>query len=471
MKRCNSAVKFKVCIQFPSLRAAVCAAKQSRKPINTGLPRFARNDGDGAEQIRNIFKELIKSAALAAAAVLLFASLLPGAASALTGFREISVDYQNLIIEINGRTIVPKDAAGNTVYPFVYEDRTYLPVRALVNALGCGVKWDDAAKTVIISSSGSPILTFGIPVKKGTVERINAEYANIAVTLDGRRLTIKNEPFLYNGSVYLPVREISDSLNCKVDYVAATNVIKITYDAKKQSSDSTAAPATTAKPPAQPEPQKPSAQGTQGAPGTQPAAPNGAGKPGGADNSGGNAADKTQTSGASPGKSGPEKSGASSGSINSGSSSTPESSGSFSGSDLAFIISGKTVKLDQNISIIKDLLGAPKEYDEVESCAYTGLDKFYVYKEIEVSTLPIDGDLICAIDALKNTVKTEKGVTIGSPLRQIEAAYGKDYTLENGVLIYWAGPKGNPKTPQLYFMLDRGDNVESFGMYNGKSAG
>jgi len=145
--------------------------------------------------------------------------------------------------------------------------------------------------------------------------------------------------------------------------------------------------------------------------------------------------------------------------------------GSFSGADMAFVISGKTVRLDQNVSVIKDLLGAPKSCEEVESCAYDGLDKFFVYDGVEVSTLPIDGDLICAIDVLKNTVKTEKGVTIGGSLAQIEAAYGKDYTLENGVLIYWAGPKGNPKTPQLYFMLDRNDNVKTFGMYNGKSAG
>jgi len=148
-----------------------------------------------------------------------------------------------------------------------------------------------------------------------------------------------------------------------------------------------------------------------------------------------------------------------------------ETGGSFSSADLAIIIKSKTVRLDQNISVIRDLLGAPKEFEEIESCAYTGMDKFFVYDGLEVSTLPINGDLICSIDIFKSIFKTDKNITVGSAIAQIEAAYGTDYTLENSVLIYWAGQKNNPKTAQLYFMLNRDNVVEAFGIYNGKSAG
>ena len=117
------------------------------------------------------------------------------------------------------------------------------------------------------------------------------------------------------------------------------------------------------------------------------------------------------------------------------------------------------------------MLGTPTRYEEIESCAYSGLDKFYVFGKIEVSTLPINGDSICAIDVFDNTASTSKNITAGNTIAQIEAAYGKDYTYENGVLIYWDGPRGNPKTPQLYFMIDRNDKIEAFGIYNGKSAG
>jgi hypothetical protein len=268
--------------------------------------------------------------------------------------------------------------------------------------------------------------------------------------LDGKRLSIANEPFLFDGSVYLPVREIADFLNCTVKYNEATNVIGIAYDEKATASGSSAVAApqtptqasgTAPQTPTQASGTAPQtqAQPSVTSPPSAPAQPASPAQPP-ADNS---AAAKPSTDGA----------------------------GSFSSADLAFIIKDKTVKLDQNISVVKDLLGAPKDYEEVESCAYSGLDKFYIFDGVEVRTLPIDGDSICAIDVLKNSVKTAKGITVGSALSQIEAAYGKDYTLENGVLIYWAGPKGNPKTPQLYFMLDKNNAVETFGMYNGKSAG
>jgi len=186
------------------------------------------------------FRQFVLSAAVA---VLLF-TLIPGAAGyALSGTREVSVNYQNLTIELNGKAIIPKDAAGNAVYPFVYDGRTYLPVRALVNALGRDVSWDDVKKTVTIAaSSGVPKITYGTPVRKNATESIKIEYANISVVLDGKKLSIINEPFLYNGSVYLPVREIADSLNCTVSYAEATNIIKINFDDVDASKSTVAAP-------------------------------------------------------------------------------------------------------------------------------------------------------------------------------------------------------------------------------------
>ena len=385
-----------------------------------------------------------------------------GGVLALKGTREIEVNYQNLTIEINNRIIIPKDAAGNSVFPFVYNDRTYLPVRALVNALGCGVAWNDEKKTVEIESSGGPGPVYGAPPVKDYSEIISVEYDNVIVTLDGKKLTINNEPFLFKDSVYLPVREIADALNCTVAFTEATNVISIidgnrNMDSVQQSNQAktngSAYPASSAGPAGPKESEEP-AGASISASGTISSAPKPTPVPSNAAKSTEPArtAEPVATTAPAP-------------------PTAIENSGSFSSADLAFIIAGKTVKLDQNISVIKDLLGTPKEYDEVESCAYTGLDKFYVYDGLEISTLPIGGDSICAIDVFNDKIMTTKDITVGGTKAKIETVYGKDYTLENGVLIYWAGSKGNPKTPQLYFMLDKNDIVESFGMYNGKSAG
>ncbi len=53
-------------------------------------------------------------------------------------------------IVIDGVTIKPKDANGNTVEPIIYNGTTYLPVRAVADALGMEVYWDGPNYTVYL---------------------------------------------------------------------------------------------------------------------------------------------------------------------------------------------------------------------------------------------------------------------------------------------------------------------------------
>ncbi len=56
--------------------------------------------------------------------------------------QKIDVYYRNISLYVNGAQIVPKDAKGNVVEPFIYNGTTYLPVRAVGEALGMDVQWD-----------------------------------------------------------------------------------------------------------------------------------------------------------------------------------------------------------------------------------------------------------------------------------------------------------------------------------------
>ena len=432
-----------------------------------------------------LFKKLF---IFAFALALLFSSAVE-TASATTGNKRIRINYQNLTIEINGLKIITKNAEGNVVFPFVYADRTYLPVRALANALGCSVAWDDSSKTVSISSSGQTAPQYGKPSRRDYSEYVTVEYANIAVLLDGVKLAVANEPFILNGSTYLPVREIADALHCTVSYNEKENIVGINYKIGETAPSGAASaagsaqaagrtPASGATPGATPAPDAASASGKQPSatggvsPSGSPSASNAASSNDKASAS--NAASPNDQASASnvaslndkaPASDRQSPAGAPRASVN------ETAAVAFNSGDLTFYIGEKQIRLDDNISVIRDALGKPVDYDEIESCAYDGLDKFYAFKGVEVNTLPINGDSICSIDAFDDTVKTSKNITVGSALAQIEAAYGKDHTYENGVLIYWDGPKGNPKTPQLYFLIGGSDKVESFGMYNGKSAG
>lgn len=66
------------------------------------------------------------------------------------GVKTIEANYMDIKLVVDGVPVTPKDASGKAVEPFVYEGTTYLPVRAVGEALGKGVKWDGETKTVYI---------------------------------------------------------------------------------------------------------------------------------------------------------------------------------------------------------------------------------------------------------------------------------------------------------------------------------
>ncbi|SFE13098.1 hypothetical protein SAMN05216378_2432 [Paenibacillus catalpae] len=55
--------------------------------------------------------------------------------------------------KINGSTYIPKDENGNKLAPITYHDTTYLPVRALSNALNTPIQYDSKTNTIYIGTS------------------------------------------------------------------------------------------------------------------------------------------------------------------------------------------------------------------------------------------------------------------------------------------------------------------------------
>jgi hypothetical protein len=58
--------------------------------------------------------------------------------------------FNNIKIFVDDVSVTPKDAQGNVVEPFIYNGTTYLPVRAVSNALGKNVEWDGKTSSVYI---------------------------------------------------------------------------------------------------------------------------------------------------------------------------------------------------------------------------------------------------------------------------------------------------------------------------------
>ncbi|MBR2021897.1 MAG: hypothetical protein IJ939_05615 [Clostridia bacterium] len=64
--------------------------------------------------------------------------------------KKVEIVYRNIKICIDGTFFEPKDAGGNPVEPFILDGTTYLPVRAVANAIGKDVAWDSSTSTVYL---------------------------------------------------------------------------------------------------------------------------------------------------------------------------------------------------------------------------------------------------------------------------------------------------------------------------------
>ena len=80
-------------------------------------------------------------------------------AAATIGQKTVELNYNNIQVTLDGEPVKLVNAGGETVEPFTIKGTTYLPVRAVVTALGLDVDWDAATKTVILSTpqTGRPI--------------------------------------------------------------------------------------------------------------------------------------------------------------------------------------------------------------------------------------------------------------------------------------------------------------------------
>lgn len=86
--------------------------------------------------------------------VVLTTLLFAGTMTVFAATQSIQVSFDNIKIAVDGKVITPKDVSGNTVQPFIYNGTTYLPIRAIGEAIGKEVSWDQATKTA--SLGGAP---------------------------------------------------------------------------------------------------------------------------------------------------------------------------------------------------------------------------------------------------------------------------------------------------------------------------
>ena len=155
------------------------------------------------------------------------------AAAANTRSLEGRLTYRGIRIVIDGEEIIPTDVQGNDTMPFIYNDSTYLPVRAVAGALGLSVGWDNATSTVSLTSGGERTARYGAAGTEYYSFTGKLTWRGISIVVDGTPIIPKDalgnvvEPFIYNDSTYLPVRALANALGLEVGWDNDTSTVEI----------------------------------------------------------------------------------------------------------------------------------------------------------------------------------------------------------------------------------------------------
>ncbi|MBR3942361.1 MAG: trypsin-like peptidase domain-containing protein, partial [Clostridia bacterium] len=110
-------------------------------------------------------------------------------------------------VAVNGQTVQ------FDVPPQIVSDRTFVPMRAVFEALKADVQWDDATKTVI-STRGETV--------------VNVTLGTAVLYKNGQPSLLDAAPFIQEGRMLIPLRAVAESFGCAVQWDATTKTAVIT---------------------------------------------------------------------------------------------------------------------------------------------------------------------------------------------------------------------------------------------------
>ena len=146
----------------------------------------------------NIKNTSHKIISLITALLLLFSLSIPILSYAETSNISVYIDNKRVSFQAN---------------PYMENDRVMVPMRKIFEELGAAVTWDDDAQSVsAVKGQTMAILAIGL----------NIMYIN------GEPTTLDNPPVLIYDTTYVPLRAVSESLGCIVEWENDKNRVNIT---------------------------------------------------------------------------------------------------------------------------------------------------------------------------------------------------------------------------------------------------
>lgn len=111
--------------------------------------------------------------------------------------------------------------------------------------------------------------------------------------------------------------------------------------------------------------------------------------------------------------------------------------------DLSMSVNGVEVTTKSSVDTLLTIFDGKYETAEAVSCVYSGMERTYSNETLSVFTYPGDDGAEHLMEAYAQAnVQTARGITIGSSLKDVEDAYGSDYT-RNGNVVSFELPASN----------------------------
>lgn len=124
----------------------------------------------------------------------------------------IILEINNPYMMVNGQTIQVDENRGTT--PIIYNNRTLLPVKAVIEAMGGSVNWNSVTRTVTLTLDGNVI---------NLVLDSNIAYVN------GMSQYIDVPAISINGRTMVPVKFVMDNFGASVIWNGTTGAVTINY--------------------------------------------------------------------------------------------------------------------------------------------------------------------------------------------------------------------------------------------------
>lgn len=153
--------------------------------------------------------------------------LMTVAAEATTATKPITVDYVDIQLYVNGNVVNLQD----NEEPFIYEGRTFVPIRMVSEALNQNVEWIDSIKTVKISGENSAATADLLAQKEKEIQDLKLEIESLKNTIEVLEASDEDEED--------EISDLEDTLLSDYDYLGDVRIEDIGLDGDEDDMDVT----------------------------------------------------------------------------------------------------------------------------------------------------------------------------------------------------------------------------------------